>query len=307
MNPSLKSLLLIAFLVPSATARAQVSTVVREAIEQVMMVLGKEGAKEGSEALVKIGGKEAVEGVCATIAHEGGDAAVRQIASVAEKAGPQTFMALKNVARPSAMLAPLKELSAELAPKAAQRLAAGAEGKTLGELTEKFGAAALRAEAENPGIGMIVIRDLGSEGVELAGRLSAAQMKTLAIISRDVAALPASEKATVMNALQKNSSGFLKWVGDVIKNKPGEVIVSTALVAELHHHWDEVIGTADKPGLIPQGMKHISDKITPGLGHLVDWGVLIALGGFVLWILLKLRHQYLMDKIKFGGAKNGKP
>lgn len=287
------------------TLPAQLVPIVREGVEQVMAALGKTAAKSGAaetaEQLAKVGGREAVEQVCAAVTREGGEAALQQVASVTAKAGPDALLALKNVAKPAVIVKQLDELPVEMVGKASQRLAAGSEGKALGELAERYGVGALKAEAAHPGVGSILIRDLGEEGVELAGKLTTTQAQQLAAVAREVAVLPVQQKATVMTAIRENSEGFFKWLGGLIKENPGKIVLGTASVVVLETHWAEIIGTPQQPGFIPSAIQSTVGRpvaaLNSGVETLFTFGVPVVLLALSGWIGLKLRHGHKLQKI----------
>ena len=155
------------------------------------------------------------------------------------------------------MLRELETLPADLARVASGRLAAGAEGRALGELVETYGSGALRAEAAHPGIGGTLVRELGADGIEVATKLNDGQARSLAVVARDLAALPAAERATVWTAIRRTPDRFFAWLGGMIAANPGTFVLTAVTVAK----WDALVGSPSRPGLVAQAAQSLGQPV----------------------------------------------
>ncbi|NND99052.1 MAG: hypothetical protein HKN47_17180 [Pirellulaceae bacterium] len=289
----------------------QVSTSVARA---VMKFFGKEGSEEAAQYMARHGGKQMVQRVTTNAARQG-DEAVEQVARIVSDHGPDALRALDNAPSIGPVLSALDEIPEAQMKTAIARLAAGSTGRELAQTISKHGSKALAAEIKHPGVGMILVRSLGDDGAELAGKLSSDQAITLAKHADDLARLPAPQRTGVLAMFRNDTERMAGFVGDFVKANPGKslftVATTTVILAEPERilGGDEIVLDADgnpivvsKSGIVGRSIeatgkaaKHVSD----GYIRPLFLAVIAFLGTFaVLWSILKLWHVHRRETIK---------
>ena len=184
--------------IPAPAVASQVS-------KAIMKFFGKEGGQEATEYLTNKGGQEILDRVAKKAAQQGGDQAVDQVAKLAGKHGPEALKALDNTADVLPILKALDDLPESEINAALVKLAAGGPGRQLAETVGQFGAAAIRSELKQPGVGVLLVRNLGDDGVDLASRLTTDQAIAVARHADEIAKLPAAQRSGVLGMLRPSS------------------------------------------------------------------------------------------------------
>jgi len=195
---------------------------------------GKESIEEVSEQLAKVGGKELFERAASKIASEGGEELAGRVATQTLKHGPEILRAIDNVpVSTKTILNALDEIPPEQVVAASRRLAAGKEGVEVASSVAKYGANALRTELAHPGIGSKLIRAFGDDGAEMVVGLSDDYAVALARHSEELAVLPAAQRKSILEMINKDKDAFFRWLGDFVFKNPGKIVFSTATAATL--------------------------------------------------------------------------
>lgn len=293
-----------------SAAQAQISSSLGRA---VLRFFGKEGAEEAAEYLAKQAGKELVERVTKAAVAQGGEEAVEQVAKLVGKHGPE---ALDALGKSPAIMPVLKALDdiPEAQVKTAIRAIASAGGRELAETTSKFGSAALRSELKHPGIGAALVRELGEEGAELAGRLSGDQAITVGRYAKEIGKLPAQQRKGVVGLLGKEMNRTVSFMGRFAERNPGKVLFSVAATTVILAQSERILGgdelvfdaqgnpvLVSKPGLAGRTLEaggkaagHVSNQyLQPLFYAALAFGIAFA----VIWGGLKLYHTHQREKL----------
>lgn len=302
------------FSVASATAAipAQIASSVGKSI---VKYFGKEGAQEATEYLTKKGGQELAERVTTAAVKQGGDDAVKQVSVLVGKHGPEALAALDNAPALLPVLGALDEIPKSQVRLALSKLAAGQSGKELAEGVSRYGAAALRTELKHPGVGLVLVRSLGDEGVDLASRLSTNQAIAIGRHADDIARLPAAQRSGLLALLRRDTERVVTFVGRFVEANPGKtlftVATTTVILAEPERilGGDEVVFDADgnpvvvrKRGIVDRSIEtagsaaaHVSERyIRPLFLAAAAFAATFA----TLLIGLKLWHVHRREKLK---------
>jgi hypothetical protein len=296
--------MLVATFLAAPASAAPVSGVASSAAKGIIKYFGKAGTREATEYLSKKGSRELVERVTASAARQGGEEAVEQVVRVTGKYGPEALSALDNSPAILPIIRSLDELPETQAKAALARLSAGKSGKQLAEATVKYGSAALRSELKHPGAGLILVRNLGDDGAELASRLSADEAIAIGRHAEDIAKLPTVQRRGVLSMLRQDTEKTLAFVGRFIEANPGKTLFTAATTAVILAEPERILGgdeiafDADgnpivvrKGGLADRAMEaggaiagHVSVHYLRPL-----YLVLVAVGGFVAaaWLAIK--------------------
>ncbi len=303
---------LLCIVLTTPQAQAQVTTSVTRAITKYF---ARQGSEEGVEYLAKKGSKELVARVTRAAAREGGDEAVEQVAKLSGKYGPEALSALDNAPSIIPVLSALDEIPEAQAKAALARLAAGSAGRELAESVTKYGAAALRSELAQPGVGMALVRSLGDEGADLAAKLSGDQAIAVARHADDIAKLPQTQRTGVLAMLRSDTEQMVGFLGRFVENNPGKTLFTVATTTVILSEPDRILGgdevvfdaegnpiVVTKTGLVDRGMSaggeaaaHVSAQYLRPL-YLT---AMVFVGSFAgLWMLLKLWHLNRREKMK---------
>lgn len=181
----------------------------------------REGSEEGAEKLTKEVAQETVERMATRLAREGGEGSLERVAALTAKHGPDVVRALDNTPSPTKVLKALEELPDELVTKAAQRLAAGEQGRELGRLTARHGATALRAEALHPGVGLKYVQTLGTDGASLCGKLSTDQAISLGRHLDGLTQTSPAQRSELIQIVSTQPDRFFGFLGRFVEKNPG--------------------------------------------------------------------------------------
>ncbi len=203
--------------------------------------LGKGSTRETVESLTEYGGEAAVRRVADRAMAEGGEQVLERVASVAAKHGPEALRAMDNVGNLGPVLRSLDDLPEESVDAALRRLAAGQPGRELAEVAEKYGAQAIKAELRLPGVGTTLAKSLGEEGISLSEKLTRNEAMTVAKHASDIAALPAAQRAGVLELLHRDARGMVAFMGRFMEKYPGRTLfaasATTIILAESIESW----------------------------------------------------------------------
>ena len=287
----------------------------RSMAKAIAKYFGKEGAEEAAEYLAKQGGKQIAERVAAKAAQQGGEEVVEQVAKYVGKHGPDALRALDNVPSVGPIISALSEIPEAQAKAALARLAAGTTGRELAEAVGKYGGKALASELKHPGVGMALVRALGSDGAELAAKMTSEQAVALAKHADDIAKLPIAQRNGVISLIRQDIGKVLGFFGNFVKANPTKslftVAATTVILAEPERilGGDEIAFDAEgNPVLISkkgiagrtieatgQAAKHISDGYVQPVFQTV---LAFVATFFALWLALKLWHAHKREQLK---------
>lgn len=237
----LRCILWCAMVIAAPNAHA-VPAVVAPVLKAVAKYFGKEGSSQATEFMTKKGGKELVRKVTANVAADGGDEAVQQLAKLVSRHGPETLSALNGVASPRAVMSAIEQLPDDQVAAALARLASGGAGRELADATANLGVKVLTSELKHPGVGLVLVRSLSDDGVELASRLSTDQAITVARHADDIAKLPTSQREGVLAMLRNDTEAMVKFAGRFAKANPGMTLFTVATTGIILAEPDRILG-----------------------------------------------------------------
>ncbi len=228
--------------IPCGSASATVPAVASSVAKAIVKYFGKEGSSEAAEYLSKKGGREIMERVSANAAKQGGDEAVEQVAKLAGKYGPETISALDNASSIGPVLKALDDLPQDQVSTALTRLAAGAPGRELAETTVKYGSKAIQSELKHPGVGLVLVRSLGDDGVELATRLNTDQAISVARHADDLARLPPTQRDGVLAMMRQDTTRMVQFLGRFADANPGKTLFTVATTGIILAEPERILG-----------------------------------------------------------------
>lgn len=263
-------------------ARAQGGAAVRAATEIGESIL-RRGGTEAAEELAKIGGQKAVQELMEQAAKEGGEALVKQTARLAETHGVLALKAMQGA--PGAVVRAVDGVPAELAEQGLRAIVR--EPAVMQGMVREFGSAALETAARHPGLAGKISSGLGSEGLDIARRVTTEEATLLARYADDIAKLPAAERASVMSLLKQAPGKALAWA----ERHPKLLIAGSATTAVVLAR-KELFGEGDAPGFLERIGSSIYETFKAPINV-----VAAALAGIVvLWAGLKMRRVVRMAR-----------
>ncbi|QDT58251.1 hypothetical protein SV7mr_07400 [Stieleria bergensis] len=211
-------------------------------VKAIAKYFGKQGAEEAAEYAAKKGTAEMAERVSQAALRQGGKEATEQVASLVSKHGPDALKALDNVADLKPVLAALDDVPADQVAAALTRLGSGAAGRELAETIAKTGSAALKAELKHPGVGGLLATKLGSEGAELATKLTSDQAIALARHGDDLVKLTASQRQGVLSLVKNDGQRMAAFMGRFVQQNPGKTLFTVAATTVILAEPERILG-----------------------------------------------------------------
>jgi len=226
------ALLLCATVLPAATARGQ-AVVARELIEQATEQVFRSAGAQGIRELSEMGGEAAVRGVLEQASREGGEQLVRKATQYGIEEGPA---ALRMIGRsPAKMVSALDELSPTLRSAGIQ--AVERDPQVLVPLVNRFGAPAMEAAAQHPGVGEKLVQSLGSDGISLSQKLTTDQAVVASRYAPQIAGLAPAERSGVLATIGRMPQVALNY----LETHPKTLLTSAGVVAFLSVK-DQIVG-----------------------------------------------------------------
>ncbi len=295
--------------------------VLREGAKRIVRALARHFGREGVGDVTERATREVVEEVAERVLREGGEELIETVAARTAKYGPDFLHALKNAPSCRRLIKVVDELPPQQAKSALRRLAAGAQGRELAHLAERYGAAALRAELKHPGVGRTLVKHLGEDGIRFANKLSRKEALVLAQHAADIAKLPPSQREKVVELLYKDLKRMIEFMGRFIEKNPGKTLFTAAAVTVMLKHPDRVLGgdeivfdadgnpvVVTKSGLLGRMTRKAVEPIAKpleGFARIV-FGVLGA--GFAAWVAIALwfayRRRHLRLRAEMGAMRD---
>ena len=272
----MKTLALL-FLVCAATfARAQAGAALRAAEELGEAIL-RRGGTEAAGELARIGGQKAVQELMEQAAKEGGEVLMKQTAQLAEKHGVLALKAMHGA--PGAVVRSVDGMPAELAEQGLRAIVR--EPAVMQAMAKEFGSAALETAAKHPGLAGKISGSMGREGLDLARRVTTEEATILARHADEIAKLPASERAGVMELLKQAPGKTLAWM----ERHPKLLIAGSATTAVVLAR-KELFGEGDTRGFF----ERVGGSLYETFKAPVNIAVAALAGIIVLWSALKMRR-----------------
>lgn len=222
---------------------------VRGAGEKVVAALSRyfvntSGRELGAE-LVELGGREGVEAISSRVVRETGEEGMTKVIRLVDANGPDVIRALDNTPSLPSLLKAVDELPADQLAVGISRLAAGANGKTLGELVERYGVTALRAEIAHPGVGTKMIAVMGDDGIRLSQKLGTGELIEVAKHADDIVKLPGPQKSKILELIYSDTERMVKFMGRFVEKNPGKVLFTGATTAVILTNPEKVFGASE--------------------------------------------------------------
>ena len=303
-----------------SVARSPFSSVLAPAVasqlsQAIMKFFGKEGGQQATEYLSRKGGQEVLERVAAKAAKQGGDEAVDQVARLTGKYGPEALAALDNTSNVVPIIKALDTLPESEISAALAKLAAGAPGRELADAVGKFGAAAIRSELKHPGVGVVLVRSLADDGIDLVNRLTTDQAIAIGRHADEIAKLPAAQRSGVLSLLRSDTEKMVAFVGRFVEQNPGKTLFSVAATTVILAQPDRILGgdevvfdadgnpmVVSKQGLAGRTLdatgvaaEHVSDRFLRPL----FFAAMVFVGAFAtLWFGIKLWNHNRRERHK---------
>lgn len=224
-------------------AQAQVSIVrplVHDLLDALLYSTARRGGQTAAEELEKMGGKQAVKILQDRIVREGGDQALDAVGTLIRRHGVDAMEAMMHAPNVPNLQRALGDLPEDMVGKALRALARGQEGRSLAQTVERIGSQALQLEVQHPGVGGVIARDLGADGVAVASRLTTNQAIVLASHANEIAALPATQKQQFLELLQKRTAEIIAFA-----EKHPKVLFTSATVSVILAQAERVLGGSE--------------------------------------------------------------
>jgi len=272
----MKTLAILFLLCSTLRIFAQGGAVIRAA-EELGEVLLRRGGTEAAGELAKFGGKKAVEEVMEQAMKEGGEALMKQTAQLAQKHGVIALSALRGA--PAAVVKAVDGIPAELAENGLRAIAH--QPPVMQSMVKEFGSAALETAAKHPGIAPGIARSMGSEGLEIARRVSTEEARLLARYGDDIAKLPVAERSAVMDLIKRSPGKVLTWM-----EKHPKLLVAGSVTTAVVLAKKELFGEGDTQGFF----ERMGGSLYETFKAPVNIAVAALCGIVVLWAALKMRR-----------------
>jgi len=240
---------------------------------------------------------------------EGGDESVDGLVRLVGAHGVDALRAADNVSSIPHLLRSINELPTELVGPALRRLS-GTEGRILADMMERYGSAALRAEATHPGIGIRAMSSLGQDGAGLVVRMNRNQAFTVGRHLDDIAALPAAQKKGVIDLIYRDMERVAQFMGRFVENNPGKVLFTASTTAVILNNPDSILGGGEvvfdsegNPHFVssPGTIERIAKPMVDTARMLVIPVIAAALGvyfGIRIWFYFRRRKKEYEEWIR---------
>lgn len=272
----MKTLALILILCSTVRIFAQGGAVIRAA-EELGEALLRRGGTEAAEELAKAGGKKAVQELMEQAMKEGGETLMKQTAQLAEKHGVLAIKALHGA--PGAVIKAVDGIPAELAENGLRAIAR--EPAVMQNVVKEFGSTALETAAKHPGITPGIARSMGTEGLDIARRVTTEEATILARHADDIAKLSVAERGTVMELIKRSPGKVLAWM-----ERHPKLLVAGGATAAVVLAKKELFGEGETPGFFERAGGSIYQTFkTP-----VNIAIAALCGIVVLWAALRMRR-----------------
>jgi hypothetical protein len=285
----------------ASVSRAQEGTLVRAAAKEAVEFFAGQAERQGAKAvaaeLTEFGGEAAVREVFEQVARESGEAGVQTLVQLSKSYGLDAIRAAK-VAPRLTLLA--ERVSPELAPAALRTLLRTEERAVLERLGSELTPAALEAAARHPGVGVEVVEELGTAGVQAARRYDTDAVIQLVKSSeaKSIAALQATQRA-----------GLLKRVAQFIEQHPKTVLGAAGLALFIRYK-DELLGEKGEIAIGPDGTPIYIPKtgiLERSSDRILEWLVPIVAAIVALWGANRLFWAWRWSKVSYAAKAAGLP
>lgn len=236
-------LVVIAVVIAPDRGLAQTSVVrplARDLIEALSSSSARQAGRTAAQELEKVGGEHAVKALSTRLVQEGGEPAVEAAATLVRRHGADALEALMRAPSVLKLQRALGELPEDMVGKAVRALTRGEDGRALAQSVERMGAQALRLEVQHPGVGGVIARELGAEGIEVASRLTTTQAIVLSRYAIEIAALPATQKQQFLKLLQRRAAEVFAFF-----ERHPKVLFTSATVTVILAEADRVLGGSE--------------------------------------------------------------
>ncbi len=300
-------------------AHAGLAGPVRQCMEAITRTISSKGSSAVSE-LAEFGGEAGVRRIAERAVREGGDEALGGLARLVDSHGVDALRAADNAVNIPGLIRAMDDLPGEMAGPALRRFS-GPEGRTLAEMVERYGSAALRAEATHPGIGIRSMSSLGRDGAELIVRMNRDQAITVGRHLDDIAKLPTMQKQGIVELLYRDMERMAVFMGRFIENNPGKVLFTSSATAIILKNSDKILGDGQiafdaegnpyfvvKPGLLERALMSMIMPFVK-IAALI-FGLFLSLRlGLSLWYSIRRsrnKHEEFLHAGKCGSEGAGK-
>jgi hypothetical protein len=273
-----------------------VRPVVKEAAETITKLLGRRASTEAAEELAAYGGRKAVQETVKRVGREGGEEATEKLVRLTKQHGVDTLRAMDNAQQPAKVLRVIDDLPDDVAQKAIPRLA-GQQGEELADLTARYGADVLKAEARHPGLGVRLADHLGEDGIALANKATQEQAVTISRHAEDIAELPAYQQERIVDLIRRKTDEMVKFIGHFVENNPGKVLFTTAVTGIILANDEKALGKSEivyddkgNPHVVEKSgmIERMFETLTTSLSYMLILILSIIALGIAAWVMIKL-------------------
>jgi len=145
-------------------------------------------------------------------------------------------------------------------------------------------------EVRLPGVGASIVETLGDDGARVAAQLSETQGISLARWSKDVAALPARERSTVMAALEKKPGLIL----DYLDRHPGVLVAGAAVTGAAIIEMTALVAGEEGPvsAAVRGGTEIADEALSTPLAFTITLAGIVAVALGALWFLPSVLRRW---------------
>lgn len=266
-------------------ALGQSGAALRALAEQVIERIGAAGGRAAVVQIERAGGRAAVEAALRQAEREGGEALASRSAAILSDAGAPALGVLSKT--PARVVAALDGLGGDALKRG---VAAIEREPAILSMPAELAKRAVATEARLPGVGATIVESLGDDGARVAAELTESQGVSLARWSKDVAALPAKERSTVVAALEKKPGVILNY----LDRHPGVLVAGAGVTAAAVVEMTALVSGGEGPvsAAVRGGTQIADEALSRPLAFTVTLAgiVVVALGA--LWFLPSVLRRW---------------
>jgi hypothetical protein len=298
MKHSFIAMLAIVAVLSSQRVNGQ-APVAREIIEQLTERLFKQAGEQELRELTAMGGETAVRQLLEQSSREGGEQLLKKVTQYGMEDGPIALRVIRRA--PGKMVEALEGMPPEL--RVAGMRAVERNPDVMMPLVLKYGSSAMEMAARHPGVGEILVHELGSDGINLGRKLTTQQAILAARHADQIAMLPPAERTAVVAKIEE-TPGILQFL-----ERHPRILLTTAGVTTVLALKDDIVGDLGMPTIGRDGQVNIPsrpgliDRLFASLAQFLARPVLVlavALAiGIMGWFVVHLWGKWRMQQLRW--------
>ena len=277
------------------------AVLVRKGAQEIIEMVGKKLGREGTQELAEKLGREGVEEILEHAAKEGGEEAVERIVRLGSTHGARALRVLKD--SPVQLAKALDGLPASQVKGALNAIER--QPKLLSDVVSRYGTKALTTELKHPGVGAKVVASLGDDAVRAGKQLTTDQMIRFSRHADDIARLPASQRKSIVDMLEKTPGKVI----NALETHPKVLTACTALGIGVPVGMKAFEGTTEetrpdgtritnKGILVDGGASQAVKSVGKDIGSGLNWAIK-AIGIAVALAVVMLAVVWTVPRISF--------